>query len=97
MVFKKRALGFSANISRLSSKALFAYTAACIYWREKKKGKKKTYTNRSFWHNQLVHGNPVLAYYYQFALHWIKISFTDKLIHDGFWPEGNTVIMSESL
>lgn len=41
MVFKKRALGFSANISRLSSKALFAYTAACIYWREKKKGKKK--------------------------------------------------------
>lgn len=41
MVFKKRALGFSANISWLSSKALFAYTAACIYWREKEKGEKK--------------------------------------------------------
>lgn len=41
MVFKKRALGFSANISWLSSKALFAYTAACIYWREKEKGGKK--------------------------------------------------------
>ena len=40
MVFKKRALGFSANISWLFSKALFAYTAACIYSEKRKKKNK---------------------------------------------------------
>lgn len=52
MVFKKRALGFSANISWLFSKALFAYTASCIYLEKRKE--KKTLYNRSFWHNQLI-------------------------------------------
>lgn len=59
MVFKKRALGFSVNISWLFSKALFAYTAACIYSKEKEK---KTYTTGHFGTINSYNGTPVLAY-----------------------------------
>ena len=62
MVFKKRALGFSANISWLFSKALFAYTAACIY--SEKRKEKKTYTTGHFGTINSYIGTPVLAYRY---------------------------------
>lgn len=58
-VFQK-ALGFSNNISWLFSKALLAYTAACIYSDKRKKKNNPYLYNRSFWHS--YSGTPVLAY-----------------------------------
>lgn len=83
MVFKKRALGFSANISWLFSKALFALQQH-VYSQ-----KRKTFITGHFGTINSYNGNPVLAYrFFQTLCSPLEENaFSDELIHNGFWLE----------
>ena len=90
MVFKKRALGSSANISYDSCPKPSLLIQQHVYTqRNEKKKKKKPYTTGHFGTIHSYNGTPVLAYRYfhtHFDLHQSKHVFTYELIHNGFWP-----------